>query len=68
MKHFKYAAILLCVLFPVVAYAGDLDSPAAPGSADSAMFTLEDIYNRLDAGTTGSKHSNSVYKNISIKA
>lgn len=32
--------------------AGTLDSPAAPGSTSS--YTLEDIWNRLNAGTAGS--------------
>ena len=36
---------------PVV--AGGLDAPAAPTNPDSALYTLEDIYNRLNAGTPG---------------
>lgn len=40
-----------------VSWAGNLDSPAAPTSADSALYTLEDIYNRLNAGTAGEKRS-----------
>ena len=39
------------------ALAGSLDSPAAPTSAGSAMYTLEDIYNRLNAGTAGAKRT-----------
>jgi hypothetical protein len=38
-------------------HAGDLDSPAEPSSAASAMYQLEDIYKRLDDGTAGSKRS-----------
>ena len=30
------------------AAAGSLDSPAAPSSSNSAMFTLEDLYQKLD--------------------
>ncbi|MCP3900808.1 MAG: hypothetical protein GY707_13960, partial [Desulfobacteraceae bacterium] len=41
----------------LLAYAGDLDSPADPSNATSAMYQLEDIYNRLDNGTEGSKRS-----------
>lgn len=37
--------------------AGNLDSPAAPSDPGSAMYTLEDIYNRLNAGTAGSKRT-----------
>ena len=50
--------VVLGVLFcfgTTLALAGSLDSPAAPASSGSAMFTLEDIYNRLNNGTTGSK-------------
>jgi hypothetical protein len=50
MKYFKYVAILLCVLFPVMVFAGDLDSPAAPTDAGSAMNTLEQIYDCLNGG------------------
>jgi hypothetical protein len=52
--------IVLCVLFcfsPMVALAGTLDDPAAPTSADSAMYTLENIYNRLDSNTQATKRS-----------
>ena len=37
----------------VVVLAGSLDSPAAPGATSS--YSLEDIYDRLDAGTAGSQ-------------
>lgn len=33
--------------------AGSLDAPAAPTNAGSAMYTLTDLYNRLNAGTPG---------------
>ena len=52
--------IVLCVLFwfiPITAFAGSLDSPAAPTDSASAMYTVEDIYNRLDAGTEGTKRT-----------
>lgn len=51
---FRTLFILLggCALAgPVV--AGSLDAPAAPSSAGSAMYTLDDLYNRLNAGTAG---------------
>jgi len=35
--------------------AGDLDSPGVPNSTESAMFTLEDIYHRLNEGMVGVK-------------
>jgi hypothetical protein len=50
--------ILLCgctLVGPVV--AGSLDAPAAPSDAGSAMYTLEDLYQRLNAGTAGTPRS-----------
>ena len=35
------------------AAAGNLNAPAAPDAAGSAMYTLQDLYNRLNAGTAG---------------
>ena len=52
--------VVFCVLFffiPIAAFAGSLDDPGAPTSAASAMYTLEDIYNRLSAGTAGTKRT-----------
>lgn len=40
-----------------LAFAGDLDAPAGPTDAGSAMFTLEDLYNRLNSGAQGTKRS-----------
>jgi hypothetical protein len=37
--------------------AGNLDSPAAPTEAGSAMYTLENIYNRLNSGTESTKRT-----------
>jgi hypothetical protein len=47
----------LTMFFSPPVLAGSLDSPADPSHADSAMFTLTDIYNRLNDGTTGAKRS-----------
>ncbi len=44
-------------LASTLTHAGNLDSPAAPSSAASAMYQLEDIYQRLNNGTAGSKRS-----------
>lgn len=46
---------LSCAAAP--AMSGVLDAPAAPSSADSAMFTLSDVYRRLSAGTQGAKRT-----------
>jgi len=52
--------IFLCALFYLMteaALAGSLEPPAAPDDDASAMYTIEDIYNRLDAGTEGAKRT-----------
>lgn len=41
------------------ARAGSIDSPAAPTDAGSAMYTVTDIYNRLDTGASGAKRTGS---------
>jgi hypothetical protein len=46
-------AAVLCTVG--AAYGGNLDSPAPPTDPGSAMYTLEDIYNRLDTGTAGTQ-------------
>jgi len=51
--------LLTYVLLFSYANGGSLNSPAGIDSADSAMYTLEDIYNRLSSGTTGSLRSSS---------
>ena len=57
MMRIKYMSIVVVLIilfsFVVTASAGDPDSGSAPGSTSS--YTLEDIYNRLDAGTAGAK-------------
>ena len=39
------------------ALAGNLEPPADPASAASAMFSLDDIYSRLKSGTEGAKRT-----------
>jgi hypothetical protein len=48
----KLLVLGMTSLFSMPLLAGSLDSPAAPTDASSAMYTLEDIYNRLDTGAT----------------
>lgn len=47
--------IILFCLLPLTAWAGSIDSPAAPDDAASAMFTVDDIYNRINTGINVSK-------------
>ncbi len=54
-KFFPMMLALLMVSGP--ALSADLDSPSAPTDPGSAMFTIEDIYNRLNDGTEGTRRS-----------
>jgi len=48
MKHYILVPVLLSSPLPLL--AGDLDSPTYSNRAGSAMYTIDDIYNRLDTG------------------
>ncbi|MBF0397944.1 MAG: DUF1566 domain-containing protein [Desulfobacterales bacterium] len=55
---FKTLLSLSIISITVTAtFAGSLDSPAAPSDPASAMFTIDDIYNRFDTGAAGSKRT-----------
>jgi hypothetical protein len=50
--------ITLAMVFAAgAALAGGLDAPAAPTASGSAMYTGEEIYNRLTTGAAGTKRS-----------
>jgi hypothetical protein len=55
MKDVKglFLVVVLCLTATVV-WAGEMDSPGAPGSNVSKMYTLEDIYQRLNDNTQAS--------------
>jgi hypothetical protein len=57
MKKLMVIALTLMVMlcFGAISFAGSLDDPGLPTSPSSAMFTLEDIYNRLGTGAAGTK-------------
>ncbi|MBF0409407.1 MAG: hypothetical protein HQM10_18855, partial [Candidatus Riflebacteria bacterium] len=64
-KSLKYCLLLqkltFCAFILLVAtesFAGNIDAPGAPNVSASGMFTLEDIYNRLNLGVTGTKREN----------
>jgi hypothetical protein len=50
---------LIFLMVPNIGWSGDLNAPDGPAGAASAMYTLEDLYNRLNAGTAGTKRSGS---------
>ncbi len=49
--------IIIGLLFSVTALvlAGNLDPAVGPAQPGSQLYTLEDVYNQLDAGTAGTK-------------
>lgn len=49
--------VMFALLYAGVAWAGDLDPAAGPADIGSSMYTLEDIYKRLNDGTAGSKQT-----------
>lgn len=57
MKCAKLMLMIVVASGTLMVRAADVDSPAPPTSALSAMFSLEDIYNRLSAGTLGAKRT-----------
>jgi hypothetical protein len=57
MRYLNWIVVLFVVFFffPMAAVAGNLDSPAAPTNPASAMYTMQDVYNRINDGTEGTK-------------
>ncbi|MCP4699677.1 MAG: DUF1566 domain-containing protein [Gammaproteobacteria bacterium] len=49
--------IISLLAIPVQVFAGNMTPPAGPASPASAMYTLQDICNRLDSGTAGVKRA-----------
>ncbi len=47
--------VACAMVLPGFVGAGDLEPPAGPGDAASALYTLEDIYDRLNDNTTATK-------------
>jgi hypothetical protein len=56
-RHPVALAGILLSLCAAGASAGSLDAPAAPSSASSAFYTLEDIYHRLTNNTQATKRT-----------
>ena len=52
-----FSIAILCSFLLDAPLAGNREAPAGPSEAGSAMFTLEDIYNRLIDGTQGAKRT-----------
>jgi hypothetical protein len=62
MKQLKLVCMMFVVLVLVLAFApgvlaGDLEPVAGPDDPASAMYTLEDAYNRLKEGAAGAKRT-----------
>ena len=50
-------ALFALLIFTAPAFSGNLEPPAGPDSPDSAMYTIDDIYNYLDTGVAGTKRT-----------
>jgi len=58
MRYVKalFFGMVLCLSATVV-WAGDIDDPGGPTDAASAMYTITDVYNRINDGTAGTKRT-----------
>jgi len=57
MRFRMMMLVMLMLLLVSHTWAGDLDSPAPPEDPLSAMYSLEDLYKRLENGTPGAKRT-----------
>ncbi len=48
----------------ILAYSGNLNPPAGTTSAASAMYTVSDIYNRLDSGSATAKRTGALASHV----
>ncbi len=49
----RISTIIVLFVISFTGSAGDLDSPSAPSNITSGMYTLDDLYNRLNTGAPG---------------
>ena len=54
-KNVLWAMVLSWIA--AVVWAGEIDAPTGPSDAASAMYTMTDVYNRIDDGTEGTKRT-----------
>ena len=54
-RRLLYVFSGLLLITPWLTQAGDIDSPAPPDDEISAMFTLQDIHDRLNDGSAGAQ-------------
>ncbi len=55
LTYIFFAVSVISLLITVSVLAGNMDSPGAPADAASNSYTLEDIFNRLNAGAASSQ-------------
>ncbi|WP_295538242.1 DUF1566 domain-containing protein [uncultured Thiohalocapsa sp.] len=55
LRALSGASAVVLLLSTGAVVAGELDPPGGPGSEASALYTLQDLYNRLDTGEEGAK-------------
>lgn len=57
VKRIVLCSVTLALLAPPAVIAGNLEPTAAPSDAASAVYKTDDLYNRLQSGTAGTKRS-----------
>ena len=58
MKYVKWLFLaMLLSLTATVVWAGDIDAPGGPTDENSAMYTITDVYNRINDGAAGTKRT-----------
>lgn len=56
-RFMKFLTVLVLCLGAAALWAGNLDDQGGPADPASAMYTLEDLYNRINDGTAGTKRT-----------
>lgn len=56
-KKIALVSVGLALMVPSLVLAGNLEPPAAPSDAASAVYRTDDVYNRLQSGASAAKRS-----------
>lgn len=68
VRFFVGVILGLFLFVSSLAHSGSLDAPAGPTDPASAMFTIEDIFNRLGSSTTVTKRTGSFTEPSAVPA
>ena len=58
----------LSVFFPGLVCAGELEPPDGPDDDASAIYTIEDLYDYLETGVAGARHTGDFTEPVSDPA